>query len=525
MLFNSLPFILGFLPITLLVYLFINKYYVSAKIYWLIAASLFFYSWWKAEYIFIIISSIIINYILSYYISFQKEKAKQSKICFLIGIIFNLVLLGYYKYSDFAIGNINRILGLNIDYLELALPLAISFFTIQQIAYLVDSYEGLIELPDFHEYCLFVCFFPQLLAGPIVHINEMLPQIKAVVNKDINLRYFFVGIMIFTMGLFKKSILADSISIYADTVFEAARMGNEIISLFEAWGGAFAYSFQLYFDFSGYSDMAIGLGLLFGIVLPVNFNSPFKSQNIIQFWQRWHITLSKFITTYLYTPFLKLFPRISFSKAMIATFWAFLIAGVWHGAAWKYICFGVLHGSYLVINHTWHHFIRKPSSKFGSSHFDAGRLAGIGLTFVCVVISFVIFRAHDMSSAMKIFQGMAGFNGAHLPDYYFYSFRWLGPVMREGGVLFDKAPLFLGVSEVTWILTSFFICFLMPNSLAIAQTLVPPLGGKTMKLDRPLLFPFVRLELNWQWGIMGGSLFALALLSLTKVNEFIYFQF
>ena len=356
MLFNSYEFIFIFLPITFCIYFYLNKKRLTeASKGFLVFSSLFFYSWWNLAYLPLILSSLLFNYVIGNSIAKsdddvkarKKSKKVSRKSMLSIGITANLGLLGYFKYSDFLIENVNYTLSTEIPLLDLALPLAISFFTFQQIAYLVDSYRRETKEYDFLNYTIFVTFFPQLIAGPIVHHKEMMPQFANVRAKLINYKNIALGLFIFSIGLFKKVVIADSFSVWANAGFDIASKLN----LFEAWVTSLSYTFQLYFDFSGYTDMAIGLALLFNIKLPINFNSPYKAINIQDFWRRWHITLSRFLRDYIYIP-LGGNRKGSFCTAsnLMATF---VLGGIWHGAGWTFIFWGVLHGLALIIHRFW----------------------------------------------------------------------------------------------------------------------------------------------------------------------------
>ena len=353
MLFNSYEFIFVFLPVSFFIYFYLNhKRLTTASKIWLVFASLFFYSWWNIVYLPLILTSVFFNYTIASAIVERdalKKKYFSKKSLLQIGLVFNIGLLAYFKYADFFISNTNSLVNTDIGLLHLALPLAISFFTLQQIAFLVDSYEGLAKEKNFLNYIIFVTFFPQLIAGPIVHHKEMMPQFVSIRNKAKNYKNIAMGLFILSIGLFKKVVIADTFAIWATAGFDTATTLN----LFEAWFTSLSYTFQLYFDFSGYTDIAIGAALLFNIKLPINFNSPYKATGIIDFWQRWHITLSRFVTTYIYTPLVKSFDNLNFHKAMIATFVTFLIAGLWHGASWMFVIFGGLHGLALVVNNYW----------------------------------------------------------------------------------------------------------------------------------------------------------------------------
>jgi alginate O-acetyltransferase complex protein AlgI len=407
LLFNSFEFILFFLPLALFGYYALNYFnlFTASKI-WVVVSSLFFYAHSNINYLPLILASVAINYFFSYLIinyenlSLKKDRISK-KVFLIIGIFFNIALLGYYKYLDFFIENINYLSGSEFLFHNLALPLAISFFTLKQIAFLVDSYEGLVKEKSFIRYTIFVTFFPQLIAGPIVHHKEMMPQFN-VNNYKFLIGNFKLGLFIFSIGLFKKVILADTLSVWVDNSFS----NTETLSIFSAWIASISYSFQLYFDFSGYTDMALGLALLFNIKLPHNFNSPFLASNIIEFWSRWHITLTNFITTYIYTPILRSSKKLTFTWAMFATFFTFQVAGIWHGAEWKYILFGALHGAALVINHIWKKF-----------KFRLNRYVAWIVTFIFVCITFTIFRAEDVNQSLIIIQRMFGLNSNFSPVF------------------------------------------------------------------------------------------------------------
>ena len=405
MLFNSYEFIFAFLPISFFVYFYLNsKKLTTAAKAWLVFTSLFFYSWWNIMYLPLILISILFNYtITNTMIEYDKSRRKYfSKRSLLhAGLLFNIGLLVYFKYMDFFISNTNTISGSDIELLHLVLPLAISFFTLQQIAFLIDSYEGLVKEKNFLDYTIFVTFFPQLIAGPIVHHKEMMPQFANVRNKVKNYKNIAIGLFIFSIGLFKKVVIADTFAVWATQGFDVATTLN----LFEAWATSLSYTFQLYFDFSGYTDMAIGAALLFNIKLPINFNSPYKATGMIDFWQRWHITLSNFITTYIYTPIVRSFDRLTFHKAMFATVITFLIAGLWHGASWMFIIFGGLHGLGLIINHYWKK--RKIKLNVVLAWF---------ITFNFVNITFVFFRAKEWDDAVKVLGSMFSLDNIVLPD-------------------------------------------------------------------------------------------------------------
>ena len=398
MLFNSYAFIFAFLPITFFIYFYLNhKRLTEASKGFLVFSSLFFYSWWNIAYLPIILSSMLFNYIIGNTLNkSKKDRARFSKKSLLVfGIVANLTLLGYFKYSDFFIENFNLVFSSDAQLLHLALPLAISFFTFQQISYLVDSYKEETKEYDFLNYALFVTFFPQLIAGPIVHHKEMMPQFAKTKNKIRNHRNIAIGLFIFSIGLFKKVVIADTFAVWATDGFDVATTLN----LVEAWTTSLSYTFQLYFDFSGYTDMAIGAALLFNIKLPINFNSPYKATSIQEFWRRWHMTLSRFLKEYIYIP-LGGNRKGEFRtyNNLLATF---IIGGIWHGAGWTFVFWGFLHGIALVINRAW--------SKLG---FRLWSWFAWLLTFNFVNIAWVFFRAKEWDDAVRVLTAM--FNFSHL---------------------------------------------------------------------------------------------------------------
>ncbi len=484
MLFNSYQFIFIFLPLTFGVYFFLNakSYFLVSKV-WIILASLFFYSWWNINYLPLIVVSILVNFTIS---QLLMKDPRHKKLFLLAGLGFNIGLLGYFKYMDFFIANLNWTLGTDIPLLHLALPLAISFYTLQQIAYLVDSYGGLVKEKSFLDYSIFVTFFPQLIAGPIVHHKEMMPQFASLKNKLLNFDNVALGFFIFSLGLFKKVVIADTFAEWANAGYAHA----DALNLIEAWVTSLSYTFQLYFDFSGYTDMAIGAAILFNIKLPQNFNSPYKATGLIDFWQRWHMTLTRFITTYIYKPFLKSLGKVTFGKAMWATIFTMLIAGIWHGAAWTFVLFGLLHGTAIVINHYW---------KNNKIHLPVW-LAWF-ITFNFLNFSFVIFRAENMDTALSMFASMFGANGLVLSEKYF---SFLLPLQNSFLSFSDVYTHINGHTTTTIaIILAFILVLLFKNSTAFLKEF------KSTKIS--LLY--------------GMLLFLVATSFLARISEFLYFNF
>ena len=395
MLFNSFVFIFAFLPITFLVYFGLNKMrqFTLAKAA-LVVASLYFYAFFNWSYLPIILSSIVVNYLVAWRMKVD-EKRWLRKLWMVVGVAFNIGMIGYFKYFDFFIENVNIIFKSDFTLLNILLPLGISFFTFQQVAFVVDSYRRKTELPKFLDYCNFVTFFPQLIAGPIVLPEEMLPQFEDRANRRINYENLFNGLFIFALGMCKKVLIADSIAVFANTGFDLMNT----YTMAEAWLTSLSYSFQLYFDFSGYCDMAIGLGLMFNIKLPLNFNAPYRACDFQDFWRRWHMTLNRFLTQYLYIPLGG--SRRGEVRTLVNIFIVFLVSGIWHGAGWTFIVWGILHGLTMMVNRLWKkHGVTLPN------------WVAIPLTFFFVNIYWVFFRAESLRDAMLIVQSM--FNNFNL---------------------------------------------------------------------------------------------------------------
>ena len=484
MLFNSYEFIFVFLPITFFIFFYLNeKRLIVASKAFLVFASLFFYAWWNVIYLPLILISMIFNYTIGKNLTDSKNK----KFLLTFGIVVNILLLAYFKYSDFFIQNINLITHSHIHLLHLALPLAISFFTFQQISYLVDSYKNETKEYNFLNYALFVTFFPQLIAGPIVHHKEMMPQFSKISNLAKNYRNIALGLFIFTIGLFKKVVIADSFAFWANAGFDEATTLNFL----EAWITSLSYTFELYFDFSGYTDMAIGVALLFNIKLPINFNSPYKAVSIQDFWRRWHITLSRFLRDYIYIPLggNRLGEFRVYNNLMIT----FLIGGLWHGAGWTFVFWGFLHGLALIIHRIW----QKVNIKL--NNFIAWFI-----TFNFINISWVFFRAKTWDDAIKVLKGMFT-----LKD------NIILPTALE-----DKVPALLtnslnikydnflvgihgGVDTILWIIVGFVLVLFCKNSNEIAKEFKP----------------------NLFYALFASVLIFYISISMGVKSEFLYFNF
>lgn len=398
MLFNSYIFLFLFLPIVFITYFLLtklpNKYFAKG---FLVLSSLYFYSYWNIKYLPLILASVLINFLIATIMN-KKESQKLKKPTLIIGIVFNVALLGYFKYYDFFVSSINQVFASNLPLLKLALPLAISFFTFQQIAFLVDTFRGETKGYNFIDYTFFVTFFPQLIAGPIVHHSEIMSQLKEEKNYRINLKNISAGLFIFAIGLFKKVIIADTFAIWANDGYSKINS----LGLVDSWITTLSYTFQLYFDFSGYCDMAIGLGLLFNLKLPINFNSPYRALNIQDFWKRWHMTLNRFFTQYVYFPLGG--SRKGAARTYANIFFIFFISGFWHGAGWTFVIWGIMHGIASVIYRFWSQFkIKLP------------KIVAWALTFGFVHIAWVYFRAPNVEMANQMITNMFNINGFYFP--------------------------------------------------------------------------------------------------------------
>ncbi len=486
MLFNSYEFIFLFIPITFFIYFYLNsKRLTEISKGFLVFSSLFFYSWWNIVYLPIILVSMLFNYVIGNTLSSSETKKSFNKKAILtFGIVSNLALLVYFKYADFFIDNLNSAIGTEVSLLHLALPLAISFFTFQQIAYLVDSYRQETKEYDFLNYALFVTFFPQLIAGPIVHHKEMMPQFANVRNKVKIYKNIALGLFIFSLGLFKKVVIADTFAVWATKGFDLSTSLN----FFEAWITSLSYTFQLYFDFSGYTDMAIGIALLFNIKLPINFNSPYKALDIQDFWRRWHITLSRFLRDYIYIP-LGGNKKVKFRtyNNLLATF---ILGGFWHGAGWTFIFWGFLHGFALIIHRLW-----------SSIGFKLPKVIAWIITFNFVNIAWVFFRAKEWDDAIKVLSGMIGLNGIIFSDRLLYKVHSLQIFVEANAAFFGK--LMFGSTPISFIIIATFVVVYYDNVVQISQK---------VKFNYKILFLLL--------AIVIGTLF-----NMSKVSEFLYFNF
>lgn len=513
MLFNSYGFIFLFLPVVLLGFFRLGRINHSYAAAWLAFASLFFYGYWNPAYVGLLLVSIVCNYSFSSWIAKAgvAQFPLRQKQLLIIAVTANLALLGYYKYANFFISNLNPLLGTSWDLGNIILPLGISFFTFTQIAFLVDTYQGKVKEYNFIHYTLFVTYFPHLIAGPILHHQEMMPQFAKPAGYNINSQNIAVGITIFIFGLAKKVLIADHLNEFATPIFNVVAAGAHPM-LFEAWIGALAYTLQLYFDFSGYSDMAIGLSLMFNVRLPINFNSPYKAASIIDFWRCWHMTLSRFLRDYLYIPLGgnrkgKFIRHLNLMVTM-------LFGGLWHGAGWTFIIWGGLHGIYLIINHVWIAF--KERINWTGKTFAAGTI-----TFLAVVVGWVFFRAANLATAIDMLRGMAGLNGVSMK----YADTAFANMMKNYGVQFSDLMPLTDLNPGNALLTiifGMFIVFKMPNLQQV-------MASYESTLNTPAKLAGLKKYLAWRPSFFNALLVFLlgyfVLINLHKQSTFLYFQF
>lgn len=519
MLFNSFAFLFGYLPIVLAGYFLLDRLtscasWRLAPALWLALASLFFYAWWDVRYLPLLLASICVNYGAGRLLGASAGAARKRVL--VAALALNLGLLAYYKYANFFIDSVNAVAvaagagagSLPWSGLDIILPIGISFFTFTQIAFLVDCYRGEVREYRFIHYVLFVSYFPHLIAGPVLHHRDMMPQFADPANAHPRAANFAIGLSIFTIGLAKKVLIADNLSPLAMPVFAAGATPT----LIEAWIGVLAYTFQLYFDFSGYSDMAIGLSRLFGVKLPLNFNSPYKAANIADFWRRWHMTLSRFLRDYLYIPLggSRHGEAMRYRNLMLTM----LLGGLWHGAGWTFVIWGGLHGLYLVLQQAW-------QRAFGAArvyrwlHWWPGVL-----TFLAVMLAWIFFRAPDVATAWDITGALVGANGVSLPR---------GLASHAAGLAqLGLHPAFDGIRWIELagpglpvLLGAMLLAFKAPNTQEIFFLYEPA-------IER-IFQPTGRWAFSWRptrrWSVGFAALFVACIFGMNRVTEFLYFQF
>ena len=492
MLFTSPEFLFCFLPLTLAGFHLLRRIgRVELCVPFLFIASMAFYAWWSPRFLLLLLVSMLVNWSLAH--AMAQFRDGQRKALLILGLAWNLGILAYFKYADFFIGSLDATLHLDWPLLHVVLPLGISFFTFQKIAYLCDIHAGIAKPGALNDFALFVFFFPQLIAGPIVHHAEVMPQFRAMAaaprarEAEDYAQHAAIGLTLLIIGLFKKVCIADQLAPFAIRVFDQAAAGTHHIGLLAGWQGALAYTVELYADFSGYSDMASGLARLFGVTLPANFNSPYQSTSIIEFWRRWHMTLSRFLRDYLYVPLggNRKGPARRYLNLMLTM----LLGGLWHGAGWTYVAWGGLHGLYLLVNHAWRSF----------RLFRLPKLASGALTLFAVICAWVFFRASDFPSAANILAGMFGLHGQGDP---------LPGVKKGTGLILAAVALSATL--------------LLPNSQQIMRRFAPVLGPV-----EPASGP--ARAILWSPSMLTAALGAAAVIAVMLLSwgttEFLYFQF
>ena len=544
MLFNSYPFIFIFLPLTFIGSFLLGAYSRKLAILWLGAASMVFYGFWDTKFVSLLLGSVVANYYFGRWLDQARigNKAYLGRILF-IAILANLLVLGYFKYCNFFIGTFVEVFGGKFVPFDIILPLGISFFTFTQIGFLVDVSRGLTSEASLGRYLLFVTYFPHLIAGPLLHHKQVMPQFLDKTAFRLNAENISVGLTIFVLALAKKIFLADSFSEIVDPIFGSAQRGGSPM-LIEAWIGSLAYALQLYFDFSAYSEMAIGLSLIFNIRLPLNFASPFKAKNMIEFWQRWHMSLTKYIFEYLYSPITMRLMRVGLGKSKVTeavctvvlpTLVTFVIIGLWHGANWTYVAFGVAHGCFMIIDYGWQALKKKQRWKFSEGLYSVLCLM---LTYMAVVTALVFFRAEDMNSAIAIIKGMAGLNGISLPATIESSLAPITSSLALTGIVF-QGLLPLGETSIHPLVA--LLLLLIGHAIVWGLPNIHQVMGRYKIVTEDLVVS-AKSELQrkqlvatqrWAWQIdlrsaVGlGLLFAALIIAMAtnKPSTFLYYQF
>jgi alginate O-acetyltransferase complex protein AlgI len=541
-LFNSLEFLFAFLPVTLLGFYLFGALSRTWALGWLIFASLVFYVWWRPVNVLIIAPSIAVNFALARILLRLNEREGSpgaSKAVLLLGIAFNVAFIGFFKYTDFISGTINDVFGTDLVLRHIILPLGISFITFQKIAFLIDVQAGRIRSFTLRDYCIFVLFFPQLVAGPIVHYREMMPQFHAAPCR-FNTEDIAVGLTLLLFGLFKKVVFADNVALFVTPIYEhsAAAGGTTFL---QAWMAAIGFTLQLYFDFSGYSDMALGLARFFGIRLPQNFDSPLRASSIIDFWLHWHMTLTRFLTAYIYNPLTLWLTRRRLARGlagfggrnttvgafvyllMFPTIITMFISGLWHGAGYGFVIWGLLHGFYLTVNHGW----RLVAARFWrdrESYLRIMKPVGFIFTFLSVTAAMVFFRSPTMTSAIDLVKGIVGLNGIGLPEALFDHLGPLAERLHGAGVIAESWSLQDFAKTAIWISLLMFVALACPNTLQILAPYEPALGVKAQSAKLPA-GSIVQWNASLPWAIAMSAIAAIAVVSIGGPSEFLYWQF
>jgi D-alanyl-lipoteichoic acid acyltransferase DltB (MBOAT superfamily) len=535
-LFNSYVFLYAFLPIALAGYFLLARFGRLPAALWLVVVSFVFYGWWNPADVPLLAISIGGNYLLSLLIGATEQRRGLQSWVLALGVAINLGALGYYKYLAWLIGLLNAAASTRLDVPGIVLPLGISFFTFTQLGYLIDCKQGVAKDRGFLNYLVFVTFFPHLIAGPILHNGEMMPQFAAPATYRFSADNFSLGLGIFVIGLLKKCLLADPIG----AIVPAGFAHPADLPLFAAWHVALAYSLQLYFDFSGYSDMAIGLARMFNLRFPLNFNSPYKASSVIDYWQRWHMTLTRYLMAYLYNPIALSIARrrvargLGVSRAIYATPGGFAslvmapiivtmsVAGIWHGAGAQFLVFGLLHAVYLSANHAWR--ILGPRRAHGAVPGLTAHVGSVGLTYLCVLVGSVFFRASSVPVALSMLAGMVGLHGIapHFPLPLMPHEGTLGAVLLAHGIIEiarwqDTARTLVAIGGMVGL---YLIVWGLPNTQQIFAYGVPALDAV-----EPGPIAWLRWRATLPWAVAFGCASVLALLAVGGTGEFLYFQF
>jgi alginate O-acetyltransferase complex protein AlgI len=515
MLFNTFQFIFIFLPISIFGIYIIQKLKITHYSYlWILFCSICFYAMWDFFFLFLIFFTIILNFYLgNLIIKFKKKKY------LIFGIIFQLCILGYFKYKNFFLENLNYLTNNSFQIENFILPLGISFFTFKHILYLIECYELNNKFKyNIVEYSTYITFFPHLIAGPLSKPKEILPQIRKI---NFTLNNFNLGMVIFFIGLFKKVFLADTFASFADDPFMAVENGYKI-SFVEAWLSMLCFTLQIYFDFSGYTDMALGLAKIFGVTFPINFNSPYKSQSIIEFWSRWHITLSRFLKECVYIPMggNRKGKYLSFLFILITM----LVGGLWHGASWNFVVWGLFHAVLIIFNHILKQFFNKPEKL---TYFNKPKkFLKIFITFILINFGWVIFKLNSIESIKIFFLGLFGKNGFSLNqnlERYFSN-----NLIIDFFNLEFKNTFYYGLSQIYFLIFGLIIVFLLPNISEIMKDYKVVLPYKNNKTKDKVSMDRIKISFNFttRWAIFIAFVAVCAITGISNdVKEFIYYQF
>lgn len=520
MLFNSIAFLFLFLPISLAVFFCLGRrdgYHAKTA---LALLSFLFYAYWDCRYLPLLLVSISVNFYTGGQIALAAQRGGRVRARRLViaGILFNLALLGFFKYANLLSASAHTLFGLPELLPQIVLPIGISFFTFTQIAFLVDAAQGKAQAGRFWDYALFVAYFPHQIAGPILHHQEMMDQFRRVDRTRLDSHTLVPGLSVLACGLIKKVLLADSLAEIANPVFASAGQAGPL-TLVEAWAGVMAYALQLYFDFSAYCDMAIGVSLMFGIRLPANFNSPYQATSIIDFWQRWHITLSRFLRDYLYIP---LGGNRKGRQRRYANLLATMaLGGLWHGASWTFLVWGLLHGVYLAVNHLWREQVQFRPTGSGAI---AWRVACWALTMTAVVVAWVFFRADTFHAALALLSAMAGWHGISLPEGMQGVAGWLPQVAFSPAWLGSVQ----GTPALVLILLGLLICLTLPNTQQLFARYRPVLPDQREPIAT-LQHPRTGWALAWRpslaWALPLAVVSGVAISRLGNASQFLYFNF